>query len=301
MGGFSCERAVSLRSGAAVAAGLRQQGYRVSEVDVRRRAFNLPAATEAVFIALHGEFGEDGQLQDWLERRGLPYTGSGPEASRLAFDKALTKRLLQQQGLATPAFEILGPGQRRCLDLPLVVKPVRQGSSFGVHRVLIEKDWPAALADALSYNGEVIVEQFIEGRELTVGLVDHEVLPLIEIHAPENNYDYRAKYTKGLTEYLVPAPLSQQQSELCQDLALRTYQALGGCGLGRVDLRMALDGSVYVLELNTIPGFTETSLLPKAAQCAGYTFPELCGRIMGLARLHLAQQSLLERQACENV
>lgn len=282
-GGFSSEREVSLRSGSAVAQGLRQNGYRVTEVDVQGRDFALPASADAVFIVLHGEFGEDGQVQDLLEARGVPYTGSGPEVSRRAFDKERSKRVLIQQGIATPDFEVLRSGDRRTLGLPVVVKPVRQGSSFGVHRVLDESAWDAALADAMIYNGEVIVEPFIDGTELTVGLVGDDALPVIEIRAPDTNYDYRAKYTKGVTEYLVPAPLDQARTEQCQDLARRTYRALGGRGMGRVDLRMAPDGAMYVLELNTIPGFTETSLLPKAAGAAGCTFAQLCERILRLA------------------
>lgn len=285
MGGFSSERDVSLRSGASIAQGLRQSGYQVTEVDIRGRDFDLPPRTDAAFVALHGEFGEDGQIQTLLERRGVPYTGSGPEASRLAFDKDRSKRVLIKHGVSTPPFEVLRPGDRRKLPLPVVVKPVRQGSSFGVHRVMDEKEWKASLADAMTYNGEVIVEPFIDGKELTVGLVGEEVLPVIEICAPDDNYDYRAKYTKGLTEYLVPAPLSKAETDLCRQLARSTYQALGGRGMGRVDLRMAPDGILYVLELNTIPGFTETSLLPKAAAAAGYTFAALCDRIVRLATL----------------
>ncbi len=284
-GGFSSEREVSLRSGAAVAKGLRENGYRVTEVDVRSREIELPAETDVVFIALHGEFGEDGEIQALLQRRGVPYTGAGPEASKLAFDKARSKRALIEKGVTTPPFEVLRSGGRRGLPLPVVVKPVRQGSSYGVHKVLREDEWAAALADALSYNGEVIVEAYIAGKELTVGLVGDDALPVIEILAPDNNYDYRAKYTRGMTEYQVPAKLSRAETELCQGLALATYRALGGRGMGRVDLRLAPDGALHVLELNTVPGFTETSLLPKAAAAAGYSFAALCGRIVELAAL----------------
>jgi D-alanine-D-alanine ligase len=286
MGGFSSERDVSLRSGASIAIGLRQSGYLVTEVDIRNRAFDLPAGTDAAFIALHGEFGEDGQIQAMLDQRGVPYTGSGPEASKLAFDKDRSKSAMIKHGVATPDYEVLRAGGRRSLPLPVVVKPVRQGSSFGVHRVMREHEWQAALADALTYNGEVLVEPFIDGKELTVGLMGEEVLPVIEIHAPDNNYDYRAKYTKGMTEYLVPAPLGKAETELCQALALGAYRALGARGMGRVDLRMASDGAMYVLELNTIPGFTETSLLPKAAAAAGYSFADLCDRIVRMATLN---------------
>ena len=188
-----------------------------------------------------------------------------------------------RHGIPTPVFEVLRPGQVRTLPLPVIVKPVRQGSSFGCHKVTAEAGWPAALADAMTYNGEALVEAYIDGKELTVGIVDDEILPVIEIRAPDNNYDYRAKYTKGVTEYLVPAPIDAGTTRLCQDLSARTYRALDGRGMGRVDLRMSPDGRMYVLELNTIPGFTETSLLPKAARVAGYAFPALCDRIIRTA------------------
>lgn len=283
MGGPSAEREVSLRSGRAVTEGLRQAGYEVVEIEVQGQAFNLPPQVEAVFIAMHGEFGEDGQVQDILARKKVPYTGSRPEASRIAFDKLRSKQILVRHGIPTPVFEVLRSGQARMLPLPVVVKPLRQGSSFGCHKVAVEADWPGALADAMTYNGEVLVENYIDGKELTVGIVDGEVLPVIEIRAPNNTYDYRAKYTKGVTEYLVPAPIDADATRRCQDLSVRTYRALDGRGMGRVDLRMSPDGRIYVLELNTIPGFTETSLLPKAANVAGYAFPALCDRILRTA------------------
>ena len=169
------------------------------------------------------------------------------------------------------------------MPLPVVVKPVRQGSSIGVHRVFDESEWPAAFEESLGYEGQVLVEAFIPGRELTIGIVGDQVLPMIEIRAPEGYYDYKAKYTAGVTEYLVPAPVDAEATLLCQDLARRTFKALEGRGMGRVDLRMTGDGRAYVLELNSIPGFTETSLLPKAARAAGIGFPELCERILNLA------------------
>lgn len=284
-GGFSKEREVSLRSGTAVAGGLRQAGYVVREIDIGGPDFTIPAGVEAVFIALHGDFGEDGQIQRILAQRHIPYTGANSEGSRLAFAKNLTKDILARRRIATPPYEILRPGQKRALPLPVIVKPTRQGSSFGVHRVLRENEWTAALAEAMTYNNEVLVEEYIDGRELTVGIVGSEILPVIEIRAPEGNYDYHAKYTKGITEYLVPAPLEKEQTDLAQRLAWETYCALQCRGLGRVDLRLSPKGGVYVLELNTIPGFTETSLLPKAARAAGYSFPTLCERIMETAML----------------
>ncbi len=283
MGGFSKEREVSLNSGLAVGRGLEQAGYQVTLLDVTKSNFDLPPDTSAVFIALHGEFGEDGTVQERLENLGIPYTGSGSVASRLSFDKVLSKQALQNAGIKTPAFEVLRPGERRTMPLPAVVKPPRQGSSFGVHIVLTESDWESALAESMAYNGEVMVEKFIPGKELTVGIVGEEILPVIEIRAPDNNYDYRAKYTQGLTSYLVPAPLPAEIALACQSAARQTFNVLGGSGFGRVDFRLDFDGDCYVLELNTIPGFTETSLLPKAAASADITFTALCDRILKLA------------------
>jgi D-alanine-D-alanine ligase len=284
-GGPSSEREVSLRSGAAVARGLTEAGYDVTEIDVKDSSLDLPAGTEAVFIALHGEFGEDGQVQALLETKGIPYTGSNAEASRASFDKLISRRLLAEHGVPIPAGEVLRAGDRRTQALPLVVKPPRQGSSIGVHRVFHEKDWAPALADALTFGREVLVEQFIPGRELTVGIVGRETLPVIEVLAPDGWYDYTAKYTRGRTEYQVPARMDASLEATCRELALRTFDALGCRGLGRVDIRATPDGHAYVLELNNIPGFTETSLLPKAAACTGLNFSALCDRIMSSARL----------------
>jgi D-alanine-D-alanine ligase len=283
MGGDSAERDISLRSGRAVANGLREAGYDVREVDVRGRDFDPGAGVEAVFLALHGEFGEDGQMQAELERRGVPYTGSGPEASRAAFDKKLSKQIFAARGIPTADCEILRAGQARGLPLPVVVKPTRQGSSFGVHAVRSESQWAPALSDALRFGPEVLVEKYIEGRELTVGVVEEEALPIVEIAAPDGWYGFDAKYTAGTTRYLVPAPLDPAVAARCREIGLRTFEALGCEGLGRVDMRLSGDGGIYVLELNSLPGFTETSLLPKAAAAAGMSFPELCDRIMRTA------------------
>jgi D-alanine-D-alanine ligase len=286
MGGPSSEREVSLRSGAAVANALRTVGYDVVEIDVTDRSLDVPAGVEAVFVALHGEFGEDGGIQALLQAKGVPYTGSGPESSRRAFDKLLSKQVFINHDIPTPAFEVLVAGQARTLPLPVVVKPVRQGSSIGVHIVLQEQDWPAALKDAVTFDGQVLVESFIEGRELTVGVVGDQVLPVLEIRAPQGFYNYKAKYTKGATEYLVPAPIPEERAKACRELAGRVFGALGCEGMGRVDFRMTPAGKLFVLELNNIPGFTETSLLPKAARVAGIEFPELCDRILKMASVH---------------
>jgi D-alanine-D-alanine ligase len=285
-GGFSAEREVSLRSGAAVAGGLRAAGYVVEEIDVTSVAFRLPSKIEAVFIVLHGAFGEDGEIQNILENMKIPYTGSSPMASKLAFDKVETKKILTSRGIPTPRYEVLTALDRRTLPYPLIVKPVRQGSSIGVHRVAAEAEWGKAFNDALKYDGPVLVEEYIDGAELTVGILIDEALPIIEIRAPAGNYDYKAKYTKGVTEYLVPAPLNKKTTHLVHEVAMATFKALKADAFGRVDIRLSKEGLPYVLELNTIPGFTETSLLPKAAQVAGYNFSELCDKIMRLAKLH---------------
>ena len=284
MGGPSAERDVSLASGAAVVRGLREAGYAVAAVDVTERRLALPAGIDAVFIALHGEYGEDGGVQAMLDERRVPYTGSGAEASRVAFDKVASKRIFDVQHVSTPAYQVLLNGNELSLPLPVVVKPSRQGSSIGVHRVTCPEAWPGAVADARAYDSEVVVEVFVPGRELTVGFVGDNALPVIEIVAPEGEYDYTAKYTRGVTEYRVPAPLDEDTVRMVQDVATRAYRALGARGFGRVDLRLSEDGMPYVLELNTIPGFTETSLLPKAAAQAGMSFAELCDRIMKLAK-----------------
>jgi len=278
-GGPSPERDVSLDSGRAVVRGLLASGYTVSEIDVVGRDVVFPADVDAAFIALHGEFGEDGAVQTILESRGMPYTGSGPEASRLAFDKRESKARFESAGVRTPAYECLAGTEGRTLALPVVVKPPCQGSTIGVHIVREEADWVAAVEDALRYDTEIICETYIPGRELTVGILGHDALPVVEIKARDGWYDYDAKYTAGLTEYVVPAPLSAEQADACHALACDAYDSLGCRGFGRVDLREAPDGAFHVLEVNTIPGFTETSLLPMAAAESGMDFVALCDTI----------------------
>jgi D-alanine-D-alanine ligase len=280
MGGPSAEREVSLRSGAAVANGLREAGYDVVEVDVKSRKLRLPKDVDAAFIALHGEFGEDGQIQALLEERGIPYTGSGPAASKNSFDKVISKRIFVENNIPTPKYEVLRKGGKRTLPLPAVVKPASQGSSIGVHRVFVESEWDSSVNEAFSYGDELIVEEYIKGRELTVGVVGEDAMPVIEIAAPDDWYSYEAKYTKGQTKYFVPAPIDESTALMCQKLALQTFKALGCRGMGRVDIRMNDQGGLFVLELNNIPGFTETSLLPKAAAQSGLNFAALCDRIV---------------------
>lgn len=284
-GGFSAEREVSLESGAAIAKGLRQAGYVVTEIDVTSPDFTVPAGVEAVFIALHGTFGEDGGAQARLTELGLPYVGAGVEASRIAFDKILTEECLLKAGVPVPASEILQRGDDPTMEPPVAVKPPRQGSSVGCSLVFSEDEWPLALADAWQYDDEIMVQRFIPGREFTVGVVDGQVLPIVEIVTAAGWYDYTAKYKVDTTRYVVPAELDGDVTAQMQKLALATFTALGARGFGRVDVRMTPEGGMYVLELNTIPGFTSHSLLPKAAAAAGIEFPVLCDRIMKTASL----------------
>ena len=283
MGGPSAEREVSLRSGAAVVAALRQTGRDVREIEVHAPPPEIPADVEAVFIALHGTYGEDGGVQSELARRGLPYTGPGVEASRNAFDKEITKRLALARGIPTAEYRLVQRGDGPPLPLPLVVKAARQGSSIGVHLVKTEAEWAPAVADAFKYDDKVFAEVFIPGREFTVGVLDELVLPVVEVMAPDGWFDYKAKYTGGASRYEVPARLDEAAGKLCQRYAREAFDALGCRGMSRVDFRMTGAGAFNLLEVNTIPGFTDTSLLPKAAAKAGISFVELCDRIMDRA------------------
>ncbi len=285
-GGASAEREVSLASGAAIAEALRAAGYHVDEVDVTGTDLRLAPEVEAVFIALHGTFGEDGTVQAMLQGRGLPYTGSNAAVSRLTFDKWATKQVLVEHELPTPTYEVVTAPGPCPLPLPVVVKPARQGSSVGIHRVFEVSDWSAALADALQYDAHVLVEAYIDGRELTVGWVAGTLLPVLEIRPVGGYYDYQAKYERDDTEYIVPAPVSPACAQQAQTLAARAIEALGCTGMARVDFRMNNAGDLYILEVNTIPGFTAHSLLPKAAQAAGIDFVALCDRIMAGAENH---------------
>ncbi|MFU8779527.1 MAG: D-alanine--D-alanine ligase [Kiritimatiellia bacterium] len=280
MGGISAERDISLRSGAAAAAGLRACGYAVTTMDLQSEHFTLPDGIDVVFLALHGTFGEDGKIQALLDTKGIPYTGSGAVASRTAMDKAAAKLAWQRAGVPTAPFCVLSEGACVSFPLPAVVKPVSQGSSIGVHLVREEGEWAAALADAFRYDARVMVEAYVPGRELTVGILDDEALPVVEIVAADGWYGFGAKYTPGQTRYVVPAEISGQVARHLQKTALDAFRVLGCTGFGRVDFRLPPDGDPMVLEVNTIPGLTETSLLPKAAAVAGICFGALCERIL---------------------
>jgi len=277
-GGPGSEREVSLRSGASVAKALRSVGHSVEEIDLRGTDVEIPPGTELVFNLIHGTFGEDGHLQHLLESRGIPYTGEGSSESHVAFDKILTKKALEDFGVPTPRWEILSEGEQPTLPLPIVIKAPRQGSSVGVHLIHSPEQVAPALIDCLLHGGEILVEELVSGRELTVGILGGQALPVVEIRPREGFYDYTNKYTKGETEYLVPAPLSPAETDAVQRVALAANRALGLKVYCRVDV-MLTPGGPTVLEINTIPGMTETSLLPKAAAASGLDFTALCLKI----------------------
>jgi D-alanine-D-alanine ligase len=286
LGGPSAEREVSLRSGAAVAGALRSLGHEVHELDPRDESWALPPETEVVFLALHGTYGEDGTVQRRLEESGVPYTGCDPEASRIAFDKALTKQRCAALGIPTARFTVIDSVKASWpmgWNPPVVVKPVRQGSSVGLQFVERVADWSAALAEAMRYDSQVMVEERISGRECTVGILGDEPLPIVEIRPKNGAYDYSNKYTPGATEYLCPAPFDKATKRRIEAAALGAFRAIGGRDYGRVDVIVRAPGEPVVLEVNTLPGMTETSLLPQAAAAAGLSYAELCQRTVDLA------------------
>ena len=293
MGGISSERPVSFRSGAAIAQGLRDAGHEVAEIGLDTASIPDLSGFDAAFIALHGRFGEDGAIQSLLDAARVPYTGPGAEASRISFDKILSRRVLQDAGLPVAKGFVLSAGEDPAsipLPLPFVVKPPREGSSVGVTIVRDAADIAAAVeaARAKSPEGDILVEDFIPGHEWTVGLVGGEPYPVIDIAAKLDGgwYSWKSKYESGgTTVYSFPGddPALRAATERCRELAAEAFRALGCRGMGRIDMRVTPDYEPYILEMNTIPGFTATSLLPKAAAKAGISFAQLCDRILSLA------------------
>ncbi len=302
-GGSSFERQVSLRSGARVEDALERLGHEVVAIDaaadlIRRLREEKP---DAAFVAMHGRDGEDGTIQELLEILGIPYTGSGVPACGRAMDKVLTKHLLAEHGVPTPeffafnqtAFRELGaadalPAIEERLAFPIVVKPSSQGSALGIKFARTAADVPSALVAAFSYDAKVLLESYVDGRDLAVSVLDGPegpiALPVVEAAPVDGGegdfYDFQARYEIGRTEFICPAELPPESTERAQQLALRTYELLGCYGFGRVDLMLDRDGELSVLEANTIPGLTETSLLPQAAEEAGIGFDDLVGRIL---------------------
>lgn len=286
MGGPGSERDVSLASGKAVLKALQGRGLNAVGVDVTGYDVDLPEGTGLAFNVIHGTFGEDGQLQDILEAKGVPYTGAGSQSSRLAFDKNKAKALFLSHNVPTPLSEIVDVttgSKLPQMTAPFVVKPPREGSSVGVHIVRDQADAEAAMEDAATFGNDILVEQFIEGKELTVGVFDDAALPIVHIAPRSGFYDMANKYpwlSGGAgSDYYCPADLDEATTKAVQDAALAAHRALGIEVYSRVDVLLDAQNRPFVLESNTIPGMTETSLMPKSAAAAGIPFDELCIRI----------------------
>ena len=296
MGGPSSEREISLKSGHAVFAALSQLGLDVVSIDITTdnieenvhliNSRNINCA----FVALHGRFGEDGQVQKILDDLNLPYTGSGVRASQLAMDKIASRKIFQAKGLAVPGYRILEKAtyapewkDKFNLTFPLVVKPATHGSSIGLSIIDRKEEVDRAIDLAFSYDDRIIVENYIKGREITVGILDERPLPVIEIVPKKRFFDYEAKYKTGMTDYVVPAQLEEAIARQAQDIALAAHKSLGCFGCSRADMILSNENIPFVLEVNTIPGFTVTSLLPKAAMVVGVDFGQLCLKLVSLA------------------
>lgn len=295
MGGPSAEREVSLNTGKAILAALKESNYNAVGIDLEPTRFVeqlTEEGIEVVFNAIHGQYGEDGILQGALELLGIPYTGSGVLSSAMAMDKGISKRMFLSANIPTPRSLLFTKADMNRdlvaeivteFSIPVVVKSSSQGSSIGV--VIVEKssDLLEAVQQAFKYSDTILIEEFVKGRELTVavwGNKEPEALPIIEIVPHSGRYDYHSKYTRGATEYIVPAELNQATSILVQKIAIEAFRILGCSGIARVDIMLDSNDKPYVLEVNTIPGMTATSLVPKAAAAAGITFPALCEQLL---------------------
>lgn len=296
MGGQSAERDISLKTGEAVYGALMRRGYDVTAIDVGPSLYKelVDRDVKIAFLALHGLGGEDGSIQGFLESIRIPYTGSGVRASAIGMHKVVTKTILARHGIPVPAGTVVTRGDEAAsakilkaakLTWPVVVKPPSQGSTIGVSIVRKPGQWKEAVALAHRYEDEAMIEAYIPGHEVTVGVVagpggQLDAFPAVEIVAPGGFYDFSAKYQKGRTQYLCPAPLSAKVARRIRELAIATYRVLGCEGAARVDFRITARGTPYVLEINTVPGMTETSLLPMAAARAGITYEALTERIL---------------------
>jgi len=297
MGGVSSERDISLKSGKAVFEALTDEGLDVVALDISERekskviAMIRDANIDLAFNVLHGEFGEDGEIQSLLDAIDMTYTGSGVEASRLSMNKILTQDLLKANGLSVPRHVVLS--KKSPIDLkqltvqlggfPMVVKPDSEGSSIGVTLVHYPEKIESALEEAWRYSEYILIEEYIKGRELTVGILGQKALPVVEICPKDQFYDFGSKYTSGATDFIIPAGISQEVASQLQKAALETYNIIGCEGCSRIDFMLDQNQKHYILEINTIPGFTSTSLLPKAAQQAGINFNQLCLRLVEFA------------------
>jgi D-alanine-D-alanine ligase len=292
MGGLSSEREVSLASGNAILLALREKGYPAVGIDVGRDVAEKIHAhgVEAAFIALHGKFGEDGAIQGMLEVMGIPYTGSGILASALGMNKTVSKQVFRSQGLLVGPYEVLYAGNADSVNavidqlrFPSVVKPHAEGSSVGVSLVFKKEDVKPAVELAFRYGDEILIEKFIKGKEVQVGILGDRALGAIEIVPKSAFYDYKAKYEKGMSDHFFPARIPHEVYERTLEAGFVAHRAIGCRGYSRVDFIIADDGAPYILEVNTLPGMTATSLLPEIAKGAGISFPDLVEKILRLA------------------
>jgi len=286
LGGPSAEREVSLKSGDGVANALRSLGHEVVELDPQNGKWKLPKSTDVVFLALHGTYGEDGTVQIELEKLGVPYTGCDAEASRIGFDKVLTKQRCIAAGVPTARFLIIDSATASWpmgWNPPVVLKPARQGSSVGLQFVEKVSDWDKALAESMRYDTQVLMEEKIAGRECTVGILGDQALPVVEVKPTAGVYDYQNKYITGTTQYFCPAQFDAATTKRIQEAGIRAFKAIGGRDYSRVDVMVRPDGEPVVLEVNTLPGMTQSSLLPKAAAASGISYAQLCQKMVDLA------------------
>jgi len=289
MGGLSREREISLKTGKAILKALTEKGYTACPIDVDQDVAEtlIKKKIECAFIALHGRFGEDGTIQGMLELMRIPYTGSGVLASALALHKIMAKKIFLCEKIPTPPFEVVqrqeigkDPLRNISLSLPLVVKPAREGSTIGISIVRTKEELVPALKEAGKYDEEILVEKFMKGKEITVGILEDIPLPVIEIVPKSGFYDYHSKYTKGETQYIIPARIPREKYLYAQEISLKAFQTLGCSGCARVDLMTDENDDSFVIDVNTMPGMTETSLLPKAANYVGIAFEDLVVRIL---------------------
>lgn len=294
MGGLSTEREVSLETGKAVFQAIQRKGLQAVAIDVDEHITQAltTQGVDLAFIALHGTYGEDGAIQGLLNCLKIPYTGSGVLASAVAFNKVMSKKLFQHHGIPTPEFQVLYKDRgeiQRTLDLPVVVKPSDQGSSIGVSIVREESHWREAVEKAFEHSSEVIVEKYIEGKLLAISMCGDRPLPIVHIIPLTGFYDYEAKYTPGKTRYICPADIPDNEVKRCEEISVEVCRVLQARGVPRVDVILDSQGTPHVLEMNTIPGMTPTSLLPMAAKQAGMEFPDLVMEILKRAQLDYSE------------
>ena len=286
MGGPSSEREVSLSSGKAMFAASAALGYDAISVEFKDDILShldTLKSVDIVLIALHGGIGENGRIQGMFESLGIRYTGSDALSSAICMDKHISKLLAEDVGIATPRWKRIRKGQsiyKNEFDYPFVVKPNSEGSTIGLTIVHNENDYDSAVEEAFKYDDEILIEEFISGKEITVSIVGEDVLPIIEIRPEHGLYDYECKYTKGMTEYICPAELNEDLTKRIKQTAFEVYKLLKCRHYGRVDLRLDNNNQHWFLELNTLPGMTDTSLVPKAAKATGISFEQLIGKII---------------------